>query len=308
GEDGNDTLFGDAGDDSINGGDGDDFIFETIGNDPLRLAVVGRPNVGKSTLINRLVGEDRLLAFDQPGTTRDSIAVPFERDGQAYILVDTAGVRRRSRVDDRIEKFSIIKTLQAIEGAHGAVVMLDGRSGVVDQDLHLLGLVVDAGRGLVVAVNKWDHLPVEQKSQVRRELERRLGFLTFADVHFISALHGTGVVDVLASLRVACESARRKFSTPELTRLLETVVAQHPPPAVGRGQRIKLRYAHQGGQNPPVIVIHGGRTDQVPISYRRYLTNAFRDALGLKGTPLVVELRSGENPYRPGERRPPKSR
>jgi GTP-binding protein len=262
----------------------------------IRVAIIGRPNVGKSTLVNRILGEERVVVYDMPGTTRDSIRIPFERDGQSYTLIDTAGVRRRARVKEAIEKFSVIKTLQAIEAAHVVVMVLDAREGVAEQDAGLLGFVLDAGRALVVAVNKWDGLEPGQRENVRRELDVKLPFIAFAKVHFISALHGTGVGELFASVQRAHRSATRKLSTPDLTRLLEDAVATHQPPLV-RGRRIKLRYAHQGGRNPPVIVIHGNQTEAVPKAYRRYLENIFRKHLRLEGTPVRIEFRSGENPY-----------
>ncbi len=264
----------------------------------IKLAVVGRPNVGKSTLVNRLLGEERMLASDLPGTTRDSVAVPFERDGQRYVLVDTAGVRRRARVSEVVEKFSVIKALQAIEQAHVVVLVLDARQGIGDQDASLLGLVLDSGRALAVAVNKWDHLDPDTRAEVKREIDRRLGFVDFAKIHFISALHGTGVGELLGSVREAYAAATRKLSTPELTRILEDALAAHQPPLV-HGHSIKLRYAHQGGQNPPMIIIHGNRVDHVPESYRRYLAGVYRKRLNLWGTPIRIEFRSGENPYKP---------
>lgn len=267
----------------------------------IRLAVVGRPNVGKSTLINRLLGEERLLTYDAPGTTRDSVAVPFEKDGQSYTLIDTAGVRRRSRVDEAIEKFSVIKTLQAIEQAHVVILLLDARQGVAEQDATLLGHVLDSGRGLVIAVNKWDSLDGSTRRQVRQDLDRKLDFVNFARVHFISALHGSGIMDLLPSVLEAYRAATAKFATAELTRLLQEAVGKHQPPLVqGRGS--KLRYAHQGGQNPPVIVIHGNRVEHVSNAYRRYLANYFRKALNLWGTPLRIEFRGGENPYQPDKK------
>jgi GTP-binding protein len=266
-------------------------------DDSIRLAIVGRPNVGKSTLVNRLLGEERVVAHDMPGTTRDSIAIPFAKDGQAYTLIDTAGVRRRSRVGEGIEKFSVIKTLQAIEKAHVVVLMMDAREGIVEQDATLLGLVLDSGRGLVMAVNKWDHLDADTRQSVRRNLNRKLDFLDFAKFHFISALHGSGVMDILASVDKAFEAAFCKLSTPELTRILESAVHKHQPPLVRSRQRIKLRYAHQGGQNPPLIVIHGNRTEHVPAPYQRYLAHTFREALDLWGTPIRLVFKSGENPY-----------
>ncbi|TCO82411.1 GTP-binding protein [Plasticicumulans lactativorans] len=264
----------------------------------IRLAIVGRPNVGKSTLVNRLLGEERVLAFDQPGTTRDAVAIPFEKDGTRYTLIDTAGVRRRSRVDDAIEKFSVIKTLQAIEEAHVVVMVLDARQGIADQDATLLGYVLDSGRALVLAVNKWDKLEPEVRDEVRGELARKLAFIDFANTHYISALHGSGVMDLFRSVRQAYAAATRKLSTPELTRILEDAVATHQPPLV-HGRSIKLRYAHPGGQNPPVIVIHGSRVEHIPDAYRRYLINTFRRVLRLHGTPIRVDFKAGDNPYKP---------
>ncbi|HRX71212.1 MAG: ribosome biogenesis GTPase Der [Candidatus Competibacteraceae bacterium] len=264
----------------------------------IKLAVVGRPNVGKSTLVNRLLGEERMLACDLPGTTRDSVAVPFERDGQRYLLIDTAGVRRRARVSEAIEKFSVIKALQAIEKSHVTVLVLDARQGISDQDASLLGLVLESGRALALAVNKWDHLDPDLRTQVKRDLDYRLGFLDFAKIHFISALHGTGVGELIGSIRKAYAASTRKLATPELTRILEEALAAHQPPLV-HGHSIKLRYAHQGGQNPPLIVIHGNRIDHVPETYRRYLANFYRKRLNLWGTPVRIEFRGGENPYQP---------
>ena len=262
----------------------------------IHVAVIGRPNVGKSTLINRLLGEERLVTYDQPGTTRDSIFVPFEHDGRAYMLIDTAGVRRRARVNDMVEKFSIIKTLQAIDGAQVVIVLLDAREGVADQDASLLGLALDRGRALVIAVNKWDGLEHDQRNNVRRLIDLKLPFLDFAQLHFISALHGSGVGELLGSVNRAYAAANRELSTPELTRVLEAAVVQHQPPLV-RGRRIRLRYAHQGGRNPPVIVIHGNQTEEVPDAYRRYLEGVFRKAFDLYGTPVRIEFRTGKNPY-----------
>jgi GTPase len=264
--------------------------------DGIRVAVVGRPNVGKSTLINRLLGEERLLAFDQPGTTRDSVRVPFERDGQRYTLIDTAGVRRRARVSEAIEKFSIVKTLQAIEDAHVVVGVLDAHDSIADQDASLLGLVVERGRALVVAVNKWDGIAPDQRDAIRDGLGLRLGFLSFATEIFISARHGTGVGDLVTAVRSAYDAAMREMPTKELTRALEQAVVAHQPPLV-RGRRIKLRYAHQGGRNPPVVVIHGNQTQHVPAAYRRYLENYFREVFKLRGTPMRVEFRTDENPF-----------
>jgi GTP-binding protein len=262
----------------------------------LRIAVIGRPNVGKSTLVNRMVGEERVLAHDRPGTTRDSIFVPFERDGKAYTLIDTAGVRRRARVSEAIEKFSVIKTLQAIEATNVVVLLIDAQETVTDQDAHLLGHALDAGRALVIAANKWDGLNAERRQRVRLDLERKFAFIDFARIHFISALHGSGVGDLFATIDMAWAAASRKMGTASLTRVLLDAIQAHPPPLV-RGRRIKLRYAHQGGQNPPIIVIHGNQTESVPESYRRYLTRCFRKAFALQGTPLRVAFRTGENPY-----------
>ena len=262
----------------------------------IHVAVIGRPNVGKSTLINRLLGEERLVTYDEPGTTRDSIFVPFEHDGKAYMLIDTAGVRRRARVNDMVEKFSIVKTLQAIDRAQVVIALLDAHAGVAEQDASLLGLAVDRGRALVIAINKWDGLDKDQRGNVRRLIDLRLPFLDFARLHFISALHGTGVGDLMTSVNHAHVAANRELSTPELTHVLEAAVTQHQPPLV-RGRRIRLRYAHQGGRNPPAIVIHGNQTEEVPHSYRRYLENTFREAFDLYGTPVRIEFRTGKNPY-----------
>ncbi len=262
----------------------------------IHVAVIGRPNVGKSTLINRLLGEERLVTYDEPGTTRDSIFVPFEHDGKAYMLIDTAGVRRRARVNDMVEKFSIVKTLQAIDRAQVVIALLDAHAGVAEQDASLLGLAVDRGRALVIAINKWDGLDKDQRGNVRRLIDIRLPFLDFARLHFISALHGTGVGDLMTSVNHAHVAANRELSTPELTHVLEAAVTQHQPPLV-RGRRIRLRYAHQGGRNPPAIVIHGNQTEEVPHSYRRYLENTFREAFDLYGTPVRIEFRTGKNPY-----------
>jgi GTP-binding protein len=261
-----------------------------------QIAVVGRPNVGKSTLVNRLLGEERVLVFDQPGTTRDSIFIPFERDGKAYTLIDTAGVRRRARIREAVEKFSIIKTLQAIEQANVVLLVLDARQGIGEQDATLAGHVLESGRALVVVVNKWDGLESPQRERMRQEIGRKLPFLGFARLHFISALHGSGVGDLYALVDEAYVNAMRDLATPELTRLLEVLVQEHQPPLV-QGRRIKLRYAHQGGKNPPIIVIHGNQTDQLPDSYRRFLVGRFRTALKLRGTPIRLEFKSGENPY-----------
>ena len=262
----------------------------------IRVAVVGRPNVGKSTLINRMLGEERVVVFDEAGTTRDSIYIPYERDGQRYTLIDTAGVRRKARVDDAIEKFSIVKTLQAIDAAHVVIMVMDASEGVHAQDVSLAGMVVERGRAMVIAINKWDGLPHEQRLRVKTEMDRRLPFLDFAKFHFISALHGTGVGDLFGTIVNAYKAAMRKFPTPQLTRTLEDAVSAYPPP-LARGRRIKLRYAHQGGSNPPLIIVHGNQTEAVPTAYQRYLVNTFRKVLRLQGTPLRLEFKTGTNPY-----------
>ncbi|HZF17784.1 MAG TPA: ribosome biogenesis GTPase Der [Steroidobacteraceae bacterium] len=262
----------------------------------IHVAVVGRPNVGKSTLINRFLGEERLVAFDQPGTTRDAIFVPFERDGRSYMLIDTAGVRRKARVEEKVEKFSIVKTLQAIDEANVVIGIIDAQEGVTEQDATLFGTVVERGRSLVIAINKWDKLPTDQRDNVRRELDLRLAFLEFAPRHFISARHGSGVGELLGAVDRAHAASIREMPTTELTRLLEGAVIAHQPPLV-RGRRIKLRYAHQGGRNPPIIIVHGNQTPSVPDAYRRYLENVFRKAYDLVGAPVRVEFRTDDNPY-----------
>lgn len=265
-------------------------------NKDIRIAFVGRPNVGKSTLINRLIGEDRVIAFDQPGTTRDAVAIPFERAGKQYKLVDTAGVRRRGKISEKVEIFSVIKTLQAIDRCNVCVVLIDAEDGATEQDLHLLGYAIEKGRALIVAINKWDALDSEQREDAREQLERKVEFLRFTKIHFISALHGSGVGDVFKSINKAYASAFMDMPTPKLTRLLEVAVQQHQPPLVN-GRRIKLRYAHQGGVNPPIIIAHGTQTDKVPASYKRYLMNYFTKALRMFGTPLRIEFKQGDNPF-----------
>jgi GTPase len=270
--------------------------------DRIRVAVIGRPNVGKSTLINRLLGEERLVTYDAPGTTRDSVLVPFERDGRQYTLIDTAGVRRRARVEEAIEKFSVIKALQAVESAHVAIGVIDAHDTVAEQDASLFGMAAERGRALVIAVNKWDGIPTDKRDEIRTGLDLKLPFLEFAPVFFISALHGTAVGDLMRAVSAAYDAAMREMQTAELTRTLEQAIEQHQPPLV-RGRRIKLRYAHQGGRNPPVIVIHGNQTDRLPDAYRRYLMNVFRKRFALQGTPVRIELRSEDNPFS-GRRNP----
>ena len=262
----------------------------------IRVAIVGRPNVGKSTLVNRLLGEERVVVFDQPGTTRDSVYIDYERRDRHYTLIDTAGVRKRKNVREAVEKFSIVKTLKAIADAQVVILAMDAQEGLVEQDLHLLGLCIDAGRALVIALNKWDGIESDERDWIRSELRRRLQFIDYADIHFISALHGSGVGNLYGSIHAAYDSATRSLSTPRLTRILEDAVASHPPPMVN-GRRVKLRYAHAGGQTPPVVVVHGTQTDALPASYQRYLEKIFRRELALHGTPIRIELRSGDNPY-----------
>lgn len=269
---------------------------EDVAAERIRVAVVGRPNAGKSTLVNRLLGEERVLVHDQPGTTRDSIFIPFDRDGVAYTLIDTAGVRRRSRVYEAVEKFSAIKTLQAITAAHVVILLLNAHEGIAEQDARIISYVLDAGCALVLAVNKWDGLEPSRKEQIRRGLELKLVFLDFVKVRFISALYGSGVGLLYEAVQRAYESSCRELDTPLLNRILADAVVAHQPPLV-RGRRVKLRYAHQGGRNPPVIVIHGNQTECLPPAYRRYLTNLYRRKLDLWGTPIRLELRTGTNPY-----------
>lgn len=262
----------------------------------IKIGIVGRPNVGKSTLVNRLLGEDRVVVYDQAGTTRDSVYIPYERHGQDYTLIDTAGVRRRGKVSEAIEKFSIIKTLQAIDDANVVVLVLDAQEGIVEQDLHLLGFVLDAGRAVVIALNKWDGLDEEHKTNVKKELKRRLGFINYARIHTISAKYGSGVGNLYDSIEEAYEAATNKLSTNRLTRILEDAVKEHQPPMVNN-RRIKLRYCHAGAMNPPTIIIHGNQTEKVPAAYRRYLENTFRKVLKIMGTPIRIEFRSSENPF-----------
>ncbi|WP_116473640.1 ribosome biogenesis GTPase Der [Zobellella maritima] len=263
---------------------------------PIKLAIVGRPNVGKSTLTNRILGEDRVVVYDMPGTTRDSIYIPMERDGQEFILIDTAGVRRRGRVHETVEKFSVIKTLKAIEDANVVLLVLDAREGISEQDLSLLGFVLNAGRSIVLAVNKWDGLSLDVKEDIKRELDRRLGFIDFARLHFISALHGSGVGNLFGSVAEAYESATKRVNTSMLTRIMQMAQDDHQPPLV-RGRRVKLKYAHAGGYNPPRIIVHGNQVKDLPESYKRYLMNYFRRSLHIMGSPIRIEFQEGDNPY-----------
>ncbi|MBO1518514.1 ribosome biogenesis GTPase Der [Oceanisphaera pacifica] len=263
---------------------------------PIKLAIVGRPNVGKSTLTNRILGEERVVVYDQPGTTRDSVYIPMQRDEQEYILIDTAGVRRRGRVHEAVEKFSVIKTLKAIEDANVVLLVVDAREGISDQDLSLLGFVLNAGRSIVLAVNKWDGLEDTVREDIKRELDRRLGFIDFARLHFISALHGSGVGNLFESIQEAYQSATKRVNTSMLTRIMMMAQDDHQPPLVG-GRRVKLKYAHAGGYNPPRIIVHGNQVNTLPDSYKRYLINYFRRSLQIMGTPIRVEFNEGINPY-----------
>ncbi len=260
------------------------------------VAVVGRPNVGKSTLVNALLGEERMIAFDEPGTTRDAVRMPFHHGGREYVLIDTAGLRRRGKVFEAVEKFSVVKTLQAIEAANVVILLLDARAEITDQDAHIAGFIIESGRALVVGVNKWERLDEHHRDEVKRTFARKLGFLGFARAHFISALEGDGLKGLMKSVDEAYGAAFAKLATPRLTRTLQAAVEKQAPPRAGLS-RPKLRYAHQGGSNPPIIVIHGTALGSVPASYRRYLEATFRNAFGLTGTPLRVEFRTGKNPY-----------
>jgi GTPase len=262
----------------------------------IRIAVIGRPNVGKSTLVNRLIGEERVIASDQPGTTRDSILVPFEREGRKFQLIDTAGMRRRARVEDAIERASVAKTLQAIDEAHVVILVADAHDTISEQDASVLGVALQRGRSLLIAINKWDGIPPEQREEIHRQLALKLDFVPFAPLHFISARHGTGVGELIDATVRAYEAAMREMPTRELTRTLERALTAHQPPLV-RGRRIKLRYAHQGGRNPPRIVIHGNQTASVPDAFTRYLVNVFRKTFDLFATPVVIEYRTDANPY-----------
>jgi GTP-binding protein len=270
---------------------------------PPKLAIVGRPNVGKSTLVNAILGEQRVIAFDQPGTTRDSIYIDFERDGKSYTIIDTAGVRRRGKVEEAVEKFSVIKTMQAIEDANVVVLVVDARDQITEQDAHVADFVLQAGRALVLAVNKWDGLDQYQRDQVKRDIERKLHFLSFAKLHFISALNGTGIAAVLKSVDEAYAAAMAKLSTPKLTRALIGALEKQQPPKGGRFIP-KMRYAHQGGSNPPLIVIHGSGLDDVPASYSRYLERTFCEVFKLKGTPLKIQYNSSKNPFEGSKPKP----
>ena len=269
---------------------------ESVLDKNIKIAIVGRPNVGKSTLTNRILGEERVVVYDMPGTTRDSIYIPMERDGQQYTIIDTAGVRKRGKVNLAVEKFSVIKTLQAIQDANVVLLTIDAREGISDQDLSLLGFILNAGRSLVIVVNKWDGLSQDIKDQVKSELDRRLDFIDFARVHFISALHGSGVGNLFESVQEAYACATQKTSTSMLTRILRMASDEHQPPLVN-GRRVKLKYAHPGGYNPPIIVIHGNQVDRLADSYKRYLSNYFRKSLTIIGSPIRIQFQGGNNPF-----------
>jgi GTP-binding protein len=263
----------------------------------IKLAIIGRPNVGKSTLTNRMLGEERVIVFDEPGTTRDSISIPLERMGKLYTLIDTAGIRRRGKVFETTEKFSVVKTLQAIETSNVVIFLIDAREGVTDQDLRLLGFIVDNGKALVLGINKWDGMTEAARDATRATIDRKINFLDFARTHYISALHGSGVGTLFASVDEAWESANKKLSTPQINKILREAVIAHSPPVV-RNRRIKLRYAHAGGHHPPLIIIHGNQVDALSDSYKRYLIHTFQNRLKLVGTPVRVEFKKGENPFR----------
>ena len=263
----------------------------------LRITVLGRPNVGKSTLTNRILGEERVLTFNQPGTTRDSIAIPFKRNGKPYTLIDTAGIRRRSKITDTIEKFSIVKSLQAIDSTQIVVLVLNAQEAITEQDATLLGLIADSGKALIIAVNKWDGLEVSHKARIKAQLDRKLGFLDYACIHFISALHGSGVGKLFVSVNKISKSLSIEPVASKVTTILQQAVEAHPPPIV-RGRRIKLRYAHLGGHDPIRIIVHGNQTERVPKSFKRYLANQMRKQLKLVGAPVLIEFKQGENPYK----------
>ncbi|MBE8167793.1 MAG: ribosome biogenesis GTPase Der [Shewanella sp.] len=263
---------------------------------PIKLAIIGKPNVGKSTLTNRVLGEDRVVVYDEPGTTRDSIYIPLSREDREYVIIDTAGVRRRSKVNETVEKFSVIKTLKAVEDANVVLLVVDAREGISEQDLGLLGFVLNAGRALVIAVNKWDGMSNNDRDFVKKELDRRLGFIDFARIHFISALHGTGVGHLYESIEEAYDSATRRVSTSMLTRVMQMSQDDHQPPMVN-GRRVKLKYAHAGGYNPPIVVVHGNQVNKLPDSYKRYMMNYFRRSLKVVGTPIQLRFHESVNPF-----------
>ncbi len=267
-----------------------------------KIAIVGRPNVGKSTLVNALLGEERVIAFDEPGTTRDSIEIDLEKNGKTYTIIDTAGVRKRGRVFEAVEKFSVVKTMQAIEDANVAILVVDAQEGITEQDAHVAAYILDAGRALVVAVNKWDGLPEDEREFIKNEIDRKLVFLDFAKFHYISALRKKGLPELFTSVDGAFKAAMSKLATPQLTRVLIDAIAQHQPP-ISRGTRPKLKYAHQGGMNPPIVVVHGSHVDDIKDSYKRYLEGVYRKTFQLVGTPLRVQFKQGDNPFAEPEKR-----
>lgn len=270
--------------------------YKRLQDQPIKLAIIGRPNVGKSTLTNRILGEERVVVYDMPGTTRDSIYIPMQRDEREYVLIDTAGVRRRKSINETVEKFSVVKTLKAVEDANVVLLIIDARENISEQDLSLLGFALNAGRSIVIAVNKWDGLDSDVKEHVKKELDRRLGFVDFARIHFISALHGTGVGHLFESVQEAYKSATTRVGTSVLTRVMKMATDDHQPPMV-RGRRVKLKYAHAGGYNPPIVVIHGNQVRQLPDSYKRYLMNYYRKSLEIMGTPIRIQFQNSENPF-----------
>lgn len=275
----------------------DDIVDDQPADSSIKLAIIGRPNVGKSTLTNRMLGEERVIVYDQPGTTRDSIFIPLERLGKHYTLIDTAGIRRRGKIFETTEKFSVVKTLQAIESSNVVLFLIDAREGVTDQDLRLLGFIIDSGKALTIAINKWDGMTSSDRDKTKSTMDRKLTFVDFAKIHYISALHGSGVGNLFESVEEAYESANRKLSTPQINKLLKDITTSHTPPLIN-GRRIKLRYAHTGGHNPPLIIIHGNQTESLPDTYKKYLINAFQHRLKLVGTPVQVQFKTSENPFR----------
>lgn len=268
-----------------------------VENDGLKFCIIGRPNVGKSTLVNRILGEDRVLTYDQPGTTRDSIAIPFERNGNKFILVDTAGIRRRSRINNTIEKISVVRTLKTIDVSDLVILVLDAQDEITDQDASLLGMIINSGKAVIIAVNKWDGLTESERARIHRDLDRKLGFIEYIFLHYISALHGSAVGKLFDSIKIIAKAIRLSPTPSRLTEILEVATTQHPPPLI-RGRRIKLRYAHMGGHNPFLIIIHGNQVERVPDAYRRYLANTFRRELKLASIPVLIEFRKGDNPYK----------
>ncbi|MFC0180710.1 ribosome biogenesis GTPase Der [Thorsellia kenyensis] len=281
----------------IAAGDGEEEVaFNPQTDLPIKIAIIGRPNVGKSTLTNRLLGEDRVIVFDMPGTTRDSIYIPLKKDERDYVIIDTAGVRKRGKIHETVEKFSVIKTLQAIEDSNVVLLVIDAKEGISDQDLSLLGFVLNSGRSIVIVINKWDGMSQEDREKVKEGLEARLGFVDFARIHFISALHGSGVGNLFTFVNEAYDCSTQRVSTAKLTRIMQMAIEDHQPPMI-RGRRVKMKYAHAGGYNPPIVVIHGNQVNALPDSYKRYLMNYFRKSLKVMGSPIRIQFKESENPY-----------